>query len=151
MTKASRPDGYRKHRYEEAIRATLKGNGLRAAEIERLLRDVGYTKLRFLAPHVRPGTADRWIKEARAKRTLVIIQEYDGRRRRVPEAEQLQDFVLHLTKAVRDDLIRALGDRGREHHEGRYRGSNVEREPDDDAVRELLADAAKGSSSRDQR
>jgi hypothetical protein len=143
MTKPTHAGKSRKHYYEEAIRATLRGNGLRSAEVERLLREVGFTKLRFLAPHVRPGTADRWIDEAQNKRTLVIQQEYDGRRRQVPDGERLQDFVLHLTGAVRKLLIDALKAHGRDHDEGRYRGGNVEREPDDEAVKGLLAEAGR--------
>jgi hypothetical protein len=100
--------GYRKHRYAQSIRAQLEENGLRSPEIERLIDRIGFTKLIFMARHITPGTTDRWIIEARGKRSDVIRQEYGGpgRRRPMPGSEQIKPLVV---KALLADAARAHG------------------------------------------
>ena len=144
--------GYRKHRYAESIRAQLEENGLRSPEIERLIDWIGFTKMIFLARHITPGTTDRWIIEARGKRSDVIRQEYGGPGRRRPMAgsEQIKPLVLRLSNTVRDRLIRALAAGGRVHDWDRYRGGKAKRRSDDEAVKELLADAARGRRKDDR-
>ena len=82
-----------------------------------------------------------WITTERVEAEPFV---HDVLRRRLPEPEQIKPLVLRLSNSVRDRLIRALAAKGRVHDWDRYRGGKAKRRSDDEAVKELMADAARG-------
>src|SRR5262245_16181963 len=85
-----------------------------------LAESVTWSKLRCYARHLDRSNVEEWTEFALAHGMLVVEQAAKLGRPRVPKAQQLQDFVLHLTRPVRQRLIDALELRGRMHYEGRW-------------------------------
>jgi len=139
----------RKERYEDQIREALRGRKLEPVEIDLLLREIGFTKLRFLIDVIKRGQAVKWIAEARAKTTLVLRQEFKSRRYPIPAEQQIMQLVLSPTRAVREKLVKALRNRDWEYVEGKARlYGNQPRGPDDEPILWLLRDAKRGASLR---